>query len=728
MLPSLRKNALSRAWFVDAALVRRLAMPPALGCAMALAAAPSAAAQHRLEELPGHERHRLVSENVARLAAGGRLDAVRFADDGRSLHFRIGDRVMRWSLDADDVVEVSAEGIVFPPPERRRRGGPARGRQAAQVRSPDGAWDALCIDHDVVVQPVAGGEPVPITTGGTAKFGYGRASWVYGEELDQDSAMWWSPDSTRLAFYEFDDRAVPEYVLPTGWTGLRPSGAVEHYPKAGDPNPIARLLVHDLRSGQTTRIDVGPETDQYVYAVEWAPDGSELLFHRTNRRQDTLELLAADPATGATRVVLVERQPTYQKNRPEMRFLADGRRFVWESERSGWARYELRGLDGSLIAELTGGAWPALGIVEIDEGSGWLYYTAASGSNPLSAHLHRARLDGSDDQKLTDGPLHHSRFRIAPGHERFVACREAADTPPTTVLYAMDGTVEAILAESDTARLRELGLSLPELFSFVAADGETPLFGVLYRPSHFDASRAWPLVVDVYGGPGVRSVRNTWVGARPECELGFLVAQLENRGTPDRGKAFESATYLRLGVVDLDDQAAGVRALIERPEVDGSRVGITGASYGGYLAALALLRHPDLFHAAVAVAAVTDWRHYDTIYTERFMRTPAENLAGYDAGSCVRLAGNLIGKLLIMHGMLDDNVHPNNAWQLVHELQRANIPFQMMFFPEADHGVGGRAARSARWGYLWEQLVAPGSAPATRGRPEVAEIAVPIER
>jgi dipeptidyl-peptidase-4 len=596
----------------------------------------------------------------------------------------------------------------------------ARGKQAATAHSPDGRWIAECVDHNVYLRESAaegaGQEGTglanrrAITTGGTRKFGFGRASWVYGEELDQKTAIWWSPDSLMLAFYRFDDGPVPDFVLPVGWTTTRPEMALESYPKAGEPNPIAGLLVHHMASGAQVAIEVG-EGDQYIYAVQWTPDGRELLFLRTNRQQDRLELVAADPLTGQTRVVLRETQPTFQDNRPTLRFLDDGERFIWETERSGWANYELRSLHGSERVELTRGAYPVLGIELVDENAGWLYYRAASGAIPLQTQLHRVRLDGSGEARLTPDELHHSGFEISPDHQAFVCAAEAIDTPPSTALFDMRGRRIATLAESDTSRMTALNLPRPERFEFTAADGTTRLWGALYKPRNFDPARRYPLIIDVYGGPGVRGLTDRWEGAKAECELGFLVARLENRGTRERGKAFESATWQKLGQVDLADQAAGVRHLAARPEVDGSRVGIHGASYGGTMAILALLRHPELFHAAVATSGVTDWRQYDTIYTERYMGTPQENAAGYDAGSCVKLAEQLSGpqpwKLLIMHGMEDDNVHPTNAFALIDVLQSRDIPFEMALFPRADHRVSGNAAKGARWRFFVDALGGP---------------------
>jgi dipeptidyl-peptidase-4 len=615
----------------------------------------------------------------------------------------------------------------------RERAG--RAAQSTWVRSPTGQWMARYRNFNVVLEkivepappaadaaPPATGEtpapqpapaepapaPVPetraVTTSGSELFRYGTACWVYGEELFQDTAMWWSPDGQKLAFYEIDERHLQNYYLTLANTETFTTLQVERYPKAGMPNPFVGLLVYDLASGLTTRVDVGGDRLQYVYEVRFTPDGSALLFHRTNRRQDTLEVMAADPVTGQSRLVVREQQPTWQNNKPLLQFLRDGQRFIWETERTGWKQFELRHLDGRLLNPLTPPAdYPADALVRVDEDAGLVYYTAYSGDNPLDAQLHRARLDGTEPVRLTTRARHHSAFDIAPDHNWFVATYECVDQPPVTALFNRRGDEVAVLAAANTDRERELGLSPPELFTFRADDEQTLLQGILHKPAHFDPARKYPLLISVYGGPSSRGITNRYQPTNPHCEFGFLMATIANRGTTERGKAFESATYLRLGDVDLKDQADGVRYLCQRPYVDATRVGIFGHSYGGYMSALAVLKYPDLFHVAVAGAPVTDWHNYDTIYTERYMRTPQENPDGYRQGSCLTHSKNLRGRLLLLHGLVDDNVHPSNTWQLIDALIRDEQRCDLMVFPRDQHGLHAYS-NTLRWLYLHEHL------------------------
>ena len=665
-------------------------------------------------ELEGAEAMSEVARSSRRIGRGGSIRDIRFDDAGA--YWMSPDGWKRIDLVSGEIEDADATAL----PARERRGGgdrgrrgprPARGRQSTESPSPDGSWTAVHQDHNVWLRS-DDGEMLPMTTEGNEGFRFGTASWVYGEELDQSEAMWWSPDGSKLAFYAFDVSPTRDYHLVDGLTGLRSSIKRERYPKAGDPNPVAGLRILDLESSRITAVDVGDDTEQYVYAVRWTPDGSELLFNRTNRHQDHLEVMAADPETGQCRVVVEERQDTWQRNRPLMRFLEDGRRFIWETEKSGWKQYELRDLDGSLVTPLTGTSeqtrnFAVESVVKVDEDAGTLWFTMRNSATPINDQLHRVGLDGADERRITSVDLNHGSFRIAPDGRTVAAMRQAVDHAPETVLYDESGRELAVLARGDDSGFADTGLRGGELIRFTAADGTTPLHAVLHLPAGADRDSIarYPLVVDVYGGPESRGPSNTWSPANALCELGFAVAKIENRGTIGRGKAFEGATYLQLGGPDLDDQVAGVKAILEsHPEIDPARVGITGHSYGGYLSALALVRYPEVFRAGVAGAPVTDFRNYDTIYTERYMRTPQENREGYDAGSAVKLAGRLEGALLLLHGMQDDNVHPSNTFQMSATLQNADIPFEMQIFPDATHGIGSAAYRSAKWSFLQEHL------------------------
>jgi dipeptidyl-peptidase-4 len=687
---------------------------------------PASADWTPYSQLPGAQRAAQVQSQWR--DAGGRSLArdIRWDVATGQLWFRQGTewKVMRLSsgevTDAPDGIEPPPP----PPPKPSDPPAPSRGRQRPVEPSPDGLWVAASVNGNVRVSPVGSGQEqgmdavaIEITTDGGNGLRYGTASWVYGEELDQTTGMWWSPDSKRLAYYRFDDSQVPPFTMLGGLTELFTTTDVERYPKPGDRNPDAGIEIVEIAApARRIAVDVGPrEQWEYVYGPQWAPDGSELLFFRTNRHQSVLDLCAANPVTGAVRVLIREEQPNWQQNRPEMRWMSDGRRFIWSTERSGLKQYELHSLDAGVApVTLTRGEHPADSIVSVDERAGRLWYSACTGTHAIEPQLMSVALDGTGQTRHTLEDAHYGRFSVAPGSGHFVASDETLVRPPAMRLYRSDGTVIAAFpggasgsAADGTAASSPWsarGLVPPEPVVLTAADGVTPLYGILWFPSDFDPSRTYPLVVETYGGPGVRVVRWAFSRPDPDCELGFLVLSVDNRGTPGRGKPFEDATYLALGGPDVDDQAAAARQIAERPYVDPSRIGISGSSYGGYMSIMAMLRHPDVFSSAVAYSGPTDWRQYDTIYTERYMRTPRENPEGYAAGNAVELAKGLRGPLLIIHGMQDDNVHPNNMWALVDRLQSMNRPFSMLLFPKAGHGGFGEAGESAKWSHFVRTL------------------------
>ena len=627
----------------------------------------------------------------------GRISRVEWSKDGKYLFYTNQGKRFKFDLGARKVSlmgkdEKAASRRRRPPFRRPRDRGryrgiprPGRGRQYSAEPSPDGKWIARCRDWNVVLEKVKTKETVRVTVGGNRKFRYGTANWVYGEELNVRHGMWWSPDSKKLVFYVFDERPVKDFYLTRNLTKVYTTLDVEGYMKAGTPNPVVSLAIYDLEKKKVTPVDTG-KADQYLFRMRFAPGGKELLFNRTDRRQKRLDVIALDLETGKTRVVVTETQATWQKNDPLMRFLDDGKRFLWETEKTGWRQYELRRLDGSRVCTLTRGNYPSAGVVLVDEKKGLLFYSAYSDKNPLCLQLHMVRLDGKGQKRLTTLSYNHSSFNISPDRKWFTAQYEDVETPPSTALYSAKGELVYILAKGagkEDGKTRRV-----ELFKFKADDGVTDIYGVLYKPKGFDPKKKYPLIVNVYGGPESRAVRNFYRSRFPSG-TDYLYARIDNRGTSGRGKAFMEAVYGKLGDVDIRDQADGVRYLRKRPYVDGSRVGIVGGSYGGYMAAMGVLKHPDVFRAAVVRSGVTDWRNYDTIYTERYMGLPRENPEGYRKGSCMTYVKQFKGKILIMHGMVDDNVHPNNAWQLIDALDRAGKKYESRFFPRAGHGTGG---------------------------------------
>lgn len=697
-------------------VMRRLVRP---GLAVVIAAglwpvAPGA--QDRLKTMPGYEQYQKVSREIATAVKPGAL-AVTWTDAGNFEYTQDGKRY-RYAV-AAGAATLIGDAPAAAGRGRGGRGGQAieRGRQAASADSPDGKLKAFYRDRNLFISDMAGGSESPITTDGSEKdrIKYGTASWVYGEELGQTTAIWWSPDSSKVAYYRFDEKQVPDYFLQLSQTAIQSTVDTEAYPKAGTPNPIVDLFIYDVATKKTTRVDVrsGQPFDNtavghYVYRVAWRPDSSELLFNRTNRRQQILEFAAANPATGATRVIVREEWPTgWVQNSPPMQWLADGRRFIWESERNGWSNLYLYDIDGTLVRPLTTHTtFEVGGVTKIDEPAGVVFYTARDGDNFLKMQLHRVGLDGKGDVRLTDPAFTHtvgaclpggagrgaapaagpSPCGISPDNKYFVDVYQRHDTPPATRLVdAANGKVIAEIAQSDVTKFNALGLKKSEMFTYLAADGKTTLYGRIQFPSNFDPSRKYPALASVYGGPGSGATNENFATPSPLTEYGFLILSLDSRSAPGRGKRTLDASYLKLGVTEMDDMAAGVKALWSRPYFDKTRVGIYGTSYGGYAAALSLLRFPDVYAAASASSPVTSWYHYDSIYTERYMWIPQENKEGYEAGNAMNLAKDLKGRLMLYYGTADNNVHPSNMMQFIKALQDAGKSFEVQVGPDRGH-------------------------------------------
>jgi dipeptidyl-peptidase-4 len=666
--------------------------------ALCVLAAGFAGAQDRLKTYPGYERYQKMVKEMPGALKTGALQ-VKWAADGKSFEYTRDGKAWKYDVAKKAAVAIGDAPAPQKPDFKRRPGGPERGRQFTEAVSPDKKLKAFYRDRNFWLSDADGKNESAVTTEGNAKdrTKYGSASWVYGEELNQNTAMWWSPDSTKIAYYRFDESKVPDYVLQMDQTKLYTKADIEAYPKAGEPNPIAEIFIYDLAAKKAVPVDLrggqpfaNDVVGHYAYRVSWTADSRELLFHRTNRRQNILEFAAADPATGKCRVIIREEWPTgWVENSPPITWLADNNRFIWTSERSGFRNFYLYDLTGKILATLTQHPFEVANIVRVDEKAGLLFYTARDGANFKMIQFHRVGLNGKNDLRLTDPAFNHTIGTnppaFSPDGKYFVDVYQTHDIPPATRLVDAKGKVVAELAQSDLTKWNELGLKKTELFAFKAADGVTDLFGSLQFPSDFDPAKKYPVLVSVYAGPGWNGTSENFSPPSPLTEYGFLLASFDFRGSSGRGKKAMDSIYLKLGVVEMDDQAAGVKSLASRPYVDPARVGIHGTSYGGYASALCILRHPDVFAAACAQSAVTSWYQYDSIYTERYMWIPQENKEGYEAGNGVNFVKNLKGRLMIYYGTADNNVHPTNAMQLIQALQREQKSFEVQAGPDLGH-------------------------------------------
>ena len=681
-------------------------------------------AQDRLPNYPGYAQY----TNMSRAMRGqtyvpGQVN-VTWTDDGKAFDYQWNGKAIHYDIATRTATtNTPADGNATDQPARggrgRRGGGGGRGgggrsgnviggggsiggggiarTLSDSTTSPDGNLSAFARSNNLWISDANGGNEFAVTTEGNAtnRIRFGVPTIIYGEELGMNVGMWWSPDSKRLAYYRFDESKVRDYTVVRNQTNQYDRLEVDPYPKAGVTSPLVDLYIYNLynlESRKITQVDVRdgkPFTDDvlgyYVYRLAWTRYSKELLFSRMNRRQNTLELVAADPDTGKCRVIVHEEHlENWVDWVPGFQYLPDHQRFIWTSERNGFKNFYLYDLSGQLLATLTDHPFEVANLVKIDEAAGVIYYMARDGDNYMKLQLHRVGLDGKNDVRLTDPAFYHS-VEISPDGKYFIDVAQTHDVPPVSRLLDERGNVLAVLGESDLARFNELGLKKVELFTFKAGDGQTELHGMLNFPSNFDPNKKYPLLVSVYGGPVTSAARETFSTPSATTEYGFLVASFDSRSLTGRGRKFSDPFYHHLGIVEMDDQAAGVKALEERPYVDKNHVGVFGTSYGGTAAATLLMRYPDVFQAASSSSPVTDYRNYNNIYSERYEGLVSENKEGYDAAMVMTYAKNLKGRLLLYYGTADNNVHNSNMMQLIKALQTARKSFDLQVGPDQGH-------------------------------------------
>ena len=564
--------------------------------------------------------------------------------------------------------------------------------------SPDGRYVSFVREHNLWIVGVADGNEAAVTEGGTEEIRKGELDWVYPEELDIKTAYWWSPDSSAIAYLEMDERKVSQYPLvdfssPTG------DADMERYPVAGGANPTVRVFVVSLNGGEHRMMDTGAETDIYIPRVNWLTDSKQLAIQRLNRAQTKLDLLIADTATGKTRTVLTENDPNWINVSDDLYFLKDGKRFLWSSERSGYRHLYLFEITGKQVAQLTQGDWEVSTIDAVDEAKALVYFTATEKS-PLERQLYRVALDGTGFTRVTkDAGTHAAVF--APNAAAFYDTYSNAATPQRQGLCRADGLRIAAINENRVAELGDYHLSPMEFLTVKSRDGVL-LNASIIKPPDFNPQKKYPVLVFTYGGPHAQVVRNAWSGNnflwhQLMAQKGYIIFSLDNRGSAGRGHAFETPLHFRMGAQELFDQRDGVRYLKSLPYVDSHRIGIWGWSYGGHMTLHAMFEAGDDFKAGFAGGPVTDWRYYDTIYTERYLGLPQKNEKGYRDSSPVKYAAQLRGRLLIAHGTGDDNVHYANTLSVIDKLIEAGKYVEVLAFPGRGHGASDPAARRVLW-------------------------------
>ena len=582
------------------------------------------------------------------------------------------------------------------------------GKQGYATFSPDGQRVAFTRDNNVYVTDLAKMQETAVTTNGVKNnLINGSTDWVYEEEFGFAQGFFWSPDSKQLAFYTFDESQVPEYDMQE-WGGLYPKEYRFKYPKAGEKNSVVSVSSYDVTSARTTKMDVGPVADQYIPRVMWTQVPNTLSIQRLNRLQNKFEILHGDASTGKTRVVLTDTNPAYVEINDDLKYLAGGKQFVFTSEKDGYQHLYLHEMSGQQVRQLTQGNWEISAINGFDPKTGNIYYTSTEGS-ALQRHLYRINLSGKGKQRISEAGNGTDVVNMSPDTKYFLNTHSSAGMPAVVSLRE-GGTGKLVKTLEDNAKLKQTlaqyDLGKHAFFTFKNADG-IELNAWMIKPSNFDPAKKYPVLMHVYGGPsfGTSSSQtvldNTGGGTaftnylwhQMLAEKGYIVVSVENRGTAGRGAAFRKATYANLGKLETIDQGEGAKYLATLPYVDKARIGIWGWSYGGYMTSLAMTKNADLFKMGIAVAPVTNWRYYDTVYTERYLKTPQENPGGYDDNSPVQFAQNLRGKFLLVHGTGDDNVHFQNSIAFVDALIKANKDYQTLYYPNRNHGIAGGNTR-----------------------------------
>jgi len=558
--------------------------------------------------------------------------------------------------------------------------------------SPDGRMISFVRENNLYVEDLGmQRRERALTRDGSAKILNGRLDWVYQEELygrGNFGAYWWSPDSTTIAFLRFDETPVPEFTV-VDHIPYDQNVETTPYPKAGDPNPIVKLGVINAAGGDIRWVDTFKyqPADLLISRVAWTPDSKKVVYQAQNREQTFLDVNYADARDGKSSNIIHETSRTWVAINENPIWLKDGS-FIWASERSGWEHLYHYSADGKLLRQITDGKWEVRTIEGVDEANGFIYFTGTERSH-IAAHGYRIKLDGSGLSRLTMTEGSH-RVDLSPANNYFIDVWSDLNTPSQVRLYDASGKLVRVIAENKVDALKQYRLGTPELLQVKTRDGFV-MEAMMIKPPDFDARKKYPVMSFTYSGPHAPQVRNAWgaltyIWHQLLAQKGYIIWICDNRTASGKGLESTWPVYKNFGELELRDLEDGLSWLKGQSYVDGSRIGMWGWSYGGFMTSYALT-HSKSFKIGIAGGSVTDWRDYDSIYTERYMQTPQNNPEGYKKSSAAAAAKDLHGKLLLIHGAIDDNVHMQNTMQFVYELQKAGKQFELMLYPKSRHGV-----------------------------------------
>ena len=569
--------------------------------------------------------------------------------------------------------------------------------------SPKGNYVSFVRDQDLVVVDLASGAETPITDDGEGLITWATAEFIAQEEMDRDTGYWWSPDERYIALQRTDESTV-DVVPRLDITGGGATVVEQRYPRAGRPNAVVELYVRDIVGGGRVKVDLGENTDIYLARVNWSADGRTLYVQRESRDQKTLDLLSVDPATGASRVIATQRSNAWVSLNNDFKALDDGN-FIWSSEETGWRHLYLYNREGRRLRAITRGEYPVKSLNGVNQATGEVFFTASMRDGeelPIEQQLFRASLRRTvTPVAVTPGGGWWSASVNKTG-TAYVGNYTDLNTPSQSGLYRADGTfvrwIEENRLDADHPMYPYTSRRGNVTFGTLPSHGEI-LVWQMTTPPGFDPSKTYPVVMQVYGGPSGGGVKRGWQSATNQLltEAGYIVFRLDNRGEGDRSSAFKQALHLRMGQPEIEDQVLAANYLRSLPYVDDSRIAMMGWSYGGFMSLMALTE-PDMgLASAIAGAPPTEWSLYDTHYTERYMSTPQANADGYAASDAIPRLPNLTGRLLLMHGMADDNVILENSTRVIDALQASSIPFELMLYPGQRHGVRGNERQLQQW-------------------------------
>ena len=562
--------------------------------------------------------------------------------------------------------------------------------------SPDGRWISFVRGNNLFVVPAAGGAEKQLTRDGGEKIYNGYLDWVYEEELygrGQKRGYWWSPDSKSITFLRLDESPVPKFVLTND---IVDNQVVENtdYPQAGDPNPLVTLGITAVAGATAPKfVDLSKykPDDLLIARVTWTPDSKTVMFQALNREQTFLDLVAAD-LTGKVKPVLTEKTPAWVEVYDNPEFLNNGAQAIWQSARNGWRHLYLYDNNGKLVRQLTDGKWEVRNFYGVDKKNGWAYFSATKDSH-IAENVYRVKIaDGTVERLTTGGGTHSASFNS--DFTYFIENWSDINTPAQQRLVSADGKLVRVINENKVAALSQYKLGKPEFLKVKNRDG-FEMEAMMLKPPDFDASKKYPVLQYTYAGPHAPSVADRWPGTRGMwfqllAQKGYIIWICDNKSASGKGEESVWPGYKNFMVGELQDIEDGLNYLKSLPYIDGTRIGIFGWSFGGMMTSYSLT-HSKSFKMGIAGGTVGDWRLYDSIYTERYMLQPKNNPEGFNRTSVIRAAKDLHGKLLLIHGGMDDNVHMQNTMQLAYELQKADKQFDLMIYPTQRHGLSNPA-------------------------------------